>query len=561
MAEFTCVPPINYNKEPEVEETANEMHIKKEETGDTEWQNDQQKNMMCQETNAEDQETYDFFSARQPIGHPSNDAYSSWKQTTDTGRQKWVDFSSDLLTKELCALNPGDEKDHSGMEIVHHRKIEKEIDHNGPPGKESDSRETQITDMGLQQETCDVNFSQTDNTSTSHVQENKDNMVIHVVKRTREKTYMCGECGYRTAYKSHLSQHMRTHTGEKPYTCDQCDYSSARKSSLDNHLTVHHTGEKPYRCVECGYGTNQKARLTEHMRTHSGEKPHKCHHCDYSAAKKSTLDKHLRKHTGETPYMCEECGFRTARQSTLSQHMRTHSGEKPFKCDLCDYSAARKSTLVAHRSKHTGEKPLMCSECEFRTARTSDLCRHMRTHTGERPYKCDQCDYSASQKRHLIEHRTKHTAEKPFIFRECMSGLSRRSDLYRDIKGEIEDDEWEQENMLCQKTYAKDQEAFDYFGATQPIRYLTDEANNSWEQAADTGLQHSVDSSSELLTRKQFAGHPGEEMDHSGKEIFHRRKNGKEMDHNGHSGKKSDSREAHATDMGLQQKTCDLNFP
>ncbi|XP_078580399.1 actin-related protein 8-like isoform X2 [Branchiostoma floridae x Branchiostoma japonicum] len=53
-------------------------------------------------------------------------------------------------------------------------------------------------------------------------------------------------------------------------------------------------------------------------------------------------------------------------------------------------------------------------------------------------------------------------------------------------------------------------------------------------------------------------GHPGKEMDHPGKESDHP---GKEMDCTEHPGKESDSRETQTTDMGLQQKTCDVNFP
>ncbi|XP_035689518.1 zinc finger protein 300-like [Branchiostoma floridae] len=79
----------------------------------------------------------------------------------------------------------------------------------------------------------------------------KTSLVSQPEANTGDKPYMCGECGYRAARKSLLSEHTRTHTGEKPYKCDQCDYSAARKSNLNQHLAMH-TGDKPYMCGECG---------------------------------------------------------------------------------------------------------------------------------------------------------------------------------------------------------------------------------------------------------------------------------------------------------------------
>eukprot|EP00058_Branchiostoma_floridae_P003468 XP_002588956.1 hypothetical protein BRAFLDRAFT_89147 [Branchiostoma floridae] len=195
---------------------------------------------------------------------------------------------------------------------------------------------------------------------------------------TNEKPYMCRECGYRAAVKSHLSQHMRTHTGDKPFKCDQCDYSAAQKSSLDLHLAKH-TGDKPYMCGECGYRTAKRSHLANHMRTHTGDKPFKCDQCDYSTAYKPNLDRHLSKHTGDKPYMCGECGYRAAEKSALVKHMRTHTGEKPYKCDQCYYSAAQRCSLDQHLAHHTGDKPYMCGECGYRTAKKCYLSRHMRS--------------------------------------------------------------------------------------------------------------------------------------------------------------------------------------
>ncbi|CAH1241010.1 ANK2 [Branchiostoma lanceolatum] len=184
MAELTNVPAV--------EQTANEKHIKEEQTGDTAWQQNEQENELYQETYSEGQGTFHYFGATLPTGHPWSETYNSWEQITDTGRQQdeesdvpndetcgvkaeMEESSCQLSTEELCSEHPGNESDCTER-----------------PGKkkESDSRETQTTDMGLQQETCDLNFPQPDYKSTSQVQESKGNMGSYVVKHTDEKLNM-----------------------------------------------------------------------------------------------------------------------------------------------------------------------------------------------------------------------------------------------------------------------------------------------------------------------------------------------------------------------------------
>ncbi|XP_035664120.1 uncharacterized protein LOC118407708 [Branchiostoma floridae] len=170
MAEFTFVPPV---KELHAEQTANETHIKEEPTGDTGWQQDGQENMQCQETYSGDQETYGY----QPNGHPWSEIYNSWEQTTDTGRH--LDEERDDPNDETRGIKAEIEESNSGLSTG-----ELCTEH---LGKESDSRESQTTDMGLQQETCDVNFSKSDNTSTSQVQKTIGITGMFVVEHTERQ--------------------------------------------------------------------------------------------------------------------------------------------------------------------------------------------------------------------------------------------------------------------------------------------------------------------------------------------------------------------------------------
>ncbi|XP_078581057.1 uncharacterized protein LOC144864646 [Branchiostoma floridae x Branchiostoma japonicum] len=424
----------------ELEQTADETHIKEEETGDTGWQQDGQENVLCQETYSGDQETYDYFCSNQPTRQARNETYNSLEQTTDTGRQQkeeravpneetcgvkaeMEESSCEVSTANFCAGNPG-----------HHGN---EMDDTTHPGKESDNRETQTTDMGLQQETCDVNFPQpaeihnedretynficsvlpsehpwhkiynsSKATTDTGRQQDEEREVLNDETRgvrAEMKESSCelftGERGVGHPGKEMDStehpgkESIETQTTDMGLQQEMCDVNFPQPDNtstlqvlvqesrgITGMHVVEHTVEKPYMCGKCGFRTAKKCYLSRHMRNHTGEKPYMCNQCDFSTAEKSKLVRHVTKHTGEKPYMCGECGYRTNYQVSLSRHMRTHTGEKPYKCHQCNYSAAQKYSLERHRINHLGEKTYICGECGFNTTRKSSFLQHEKTH-------------------------------------------------------------------------------------------------------------------------------------------------------------------------------------
>ncbi|XP_006903093.1 PREDICTED: zinc finger protein 416-like [Elephantulus edwardii] len=157
---------------------------------------------------------------------------------------------------------------------------------------------------------------------------------------TRERSYVCGECGKSFSRKSLFIYHQRVHSGEKPYACMECGKSFRDRSTLLRHQKIH-TGERPYGCSECGKLFSRNSHLNKHKRIHTREKPYdysKCGKCGKSFSRRSSLIQHQRSHVRTMAYACGECGKSFSRKSLFIYHQRIHTGEKPFQCAACEKS-------------------------------------------------------------------------------------------------------------------------------------------------------------------------------------------------------------------------------
>jgi uncharacterized Zn-finger protein len=129
----------------------------------------------------------------------------------------------------------------------------------------------------------------------------------HIPMQTREKPFICKQCGS-GFYNSHdLNQHKQTHNGEKPFTCQESGVGISRSSHLKIHMKKH-TGEKPFTCQECGVGFSLKFILKQHMRSHTGEKPYTCQECGVGFSRKDNLNQHMLAHTGTSADMVNTHG-------------------------------------------------------------------------------------------------------------------------------------------------------------------------------------------------------------------------------------------------------------
>uniref|UniRef100_A0A803SXW4 C2H2-type domain-containing protein n=1 Tax=Anolis carolinensis TaxID=28377 RepID=A0A803SXW4_ANOCA len=228
--------------------------------------------------------------------------------------------------------------------------------------------------------------------------------------RTRERPYVCPECGKSFMLRINYIIHQRNHLKEGPYECHACDLSFRIKQQFLLHQRLHtaRRGGVAAPPPRRGQPFPEKRGLKPQPRTPPAPgKPYKCGECESSFSHKSSLSKHQITHVGDRPYSCGECRKSFRLQISLAMHQRVHTGksELSFICPQCGKAFSRPSHLLRHQRTHTGERPYKCSQCDKTFSEKSKLTNHYRVHTRERPHRF-------IRRHHLAKHQRTHTRER-----------------------------------------------------------------------------------------------------------------------------------------------------
>jgi len=243
----------------------------------------------------------------------------------------------------------------------------------------------------------------------------------------RKSFQQCNICLKTCSNKSNLVTHMRTHSKDRPFVCKECGKDFRILHNLHLHQRTH-TGERDHVCAKCGKAFAWPESLKRHQSTHSSERPYSCAHCEKKFSHNQHLVRHLRvAHVKyECRFICTRCGKNCSSSYDLKVHEPWCRGERPHVCSYCDKTFAAARNLKQHERVHTGERPYACTICDKSFQLSSYVKVHIRqVHSDERPYKCTNCDMSFAVKRVLTRHMLVHsTREKPFSCMYCDKKLS-----------------------------------------------------------------------------------------------------------------------------------------
>ncbi|XP_035663185.1 zinc finger protein 578-like [Branchiostoma floridae] len=189
----------------------------------------------------------------------------------------------------------------------------------------------------------------------------KKNLTRHLKRaHPRERFYKCSHCQFTTPFECEMNIHSSKHKvwAIKIYRCRHCEFAATRRKALRAHMAKH---TKPYMCGECGYRAAYKSNMASHMKIHIGEKPYRCTRCCYATAESAKLSRHMRLklHRPEDPqegvYKCPCCDFMSSTLSVMIVHFATPNTDH-FLCKICSHVMANKGDYEVHMHSHIGNQ-------------------------------------------------------------------------------------------------------------------------------------------------------------------------------------------------------------
>ncbi|XP_049547410.1 gastrula zinc finger protein XlCGF7.1-like [Anopheles darlingi] len=161
--------------------------------------------------------------------------------------------------------------------------------------------------------------------------------------RKERRKRRCTICGI---FVINLPEHRRMHLGIRNNQCPYCPWSFVHRANLHAHLNIH-TRERVFLCDECGAEFVSSQGLAQHTLIHK-DREFECDVCGSRFSRKAYLRLHLENvHKPKLNYKCAVCDRTFVTEAMMQQHMKLHDAAV-FSCGVCNRAYLLRKNLLRH---------------------------------------------------------------------------------------------------------------------------------------------------------------------------------------------------------------------